>query len=41
MNREVSPLTQADDAVLLDTTSMTIDEVAATIDRLAEERVGR
>lgn len=41
MSREVSPLTQAEDAVLLDTTSMSIDEVAATIDRLAEERVGQ
>ncbi|MBP5772504.1 MAG: (d)CMP kinase [Eubacterium sp.] len=31
MNREVSPLTQADDAVLVDSSDMTIDEVVAKI----------
>lgn len=41
MSREVSPLTQAEDAILLDTTAMSIDEVAAEIDRLAEERAGQ
>lgn len=33
--REVSPLVQADDAIYLDTTSLTIDEAAAEILRLA------
>lgn len=36
-NREVSPLTQAKDAMLLDTTSMTIDEVASTIIKYASQ----
>lgn len=40
-NREVSPLKQAADAILLDTTSMTIEEVAAEISRLAKERLAR
>ncbi|AOV08081.1 (d)CMP kinase [Sporosarcina ureilytica] len=40
-NREVSPLKQADDAVLLDTTSMTIEEVAKEISRLAKERLAK
>ncbi len=31
MNREVSPLSQADDAVLVDSSNMTIDEVVAKI----------
>ena len=31
MNREVSPLSQADDAVLVDSSDMTIDEVVAKI----------
>lgn len=38
-SRAVSPLKQADDAILLDTTAMTIEEVAAKIDRLAKERL--
>lgn len=38
-NRKVSPLKQAEDAILLDTTSMTIEEVAAEISRLAKERL--
>lgn len=40
-NRKVSPLQQAKDAVLLDTTSMTIQEVATEIIRLAKERLSR
>lgn len=34
--REIAPLAQADDAVLIDSTHMTIDEVVAEILRLAE-----
>lgn len=37
--REVSPLRQADDAIYLDTTSLTIREAAAEILRLAGERL--
>lgn len=40
-NRKVSPLKQADDAILLDTTSMTIEEVSDEISRLAKERLER
>ncbi|MBE1554099.1 (d)CMP kinase [Sporosarcina limicola] len=36
--REVSPLRRAGDAVLIDTTLMTIEEVAKKISELAEER---
>lgn len=38
--REVSPLKQAKDAVLIDTTAMSVVEVAEEISRLAEERLG-
>ncbi|TFE00425.1 (d)CMP kinase [Jeotgalibacillus sp. R-1-5s-1] len=38
--REVSPLKKADDAIELDTTSMTIDEVVEKVTHLAEERGG-
>jgi cytidylate kinase len=31
MNREIAPLKQADDAVLIDTTGLSIDEVVAKI----------
>lgn len=37
MNRAVSPLKQADDAVLVDTTSMTIDEVIALLKKMIKE----
>ena len=37
--REVSPLVQADDAIYLDTTTLTIDEAAAEILRLANEQM--
>ena len=33
-NREISPLRQAEDAVLLDSSDMTIDEVVAAIVKL-------
>ena len=38
-HREVAPLKQADDAVLLDTTNMTIDEVIAAVKKVVEEKV--
>lgn len=38
MNREESPLRQAEDAILVDSSNMTIDEVAAVIFALAEVR---
>ena len=38
MNREISPLKQAEDAVLLDTSYMTIEELVDKIISLAEER---
>ena len=37
--REISPLKQADDAVLLDSSDMTIDEVVQTILKMVEERL--
>ncbi|MFD1030884.1 (d)CMP kinase [Metaplanococcus flavidus] len=37
--REVSPLRQADDALYLDTTNLTIEQAAADILKLAEERL--
>lgn len=37
MNRAVSPLKQADDAVLVDTTEMTIDEVIALLEKMIKE----
>ena len=39
-HREVAPLKQADDAVLLDTTNMTIDEVIAEVKKVVESKVG-
>ncbi len=38
MNRDIAPLRQAEDAVLVDTSDMTIDEVVARITELAEDR---
>lgn len=38
MNREISPLRQAEDAVLVDTTHMNIEEVVDAICNLANER---
>ena len=37
MNREISPLRQADDAVLVDSSDMTIDEVVGTIIKIVKE----
>ena len=39
MHRDISPLKQADDAILLDTSDMSINEVADNIIRLYEERI--
>ncbi|WP_243386491.1 (d)CMP kinase [Bacillus kexueae] len=36
--REVAPLKKADDAIEIDTTSLTIDEVVSKIEQLVEER---
>ncbi len=38
MNRDISPLRQAEDAVLVDSSDMTIEEVASAIISLAEAR---
>lgn len=40
MNREISPLKQAEDAVLVDTSDMSIDEVVERILRIVEEKIG-
>lgn len=40
MTREVSPLKQADDAVLVDTSDMTIDEVTERILSIVREKTG-
>ena len=37
MTREIAPLRQAEDAVLVDASYMTIEEVAAEIIRIAKE----
>ena len=39
MNREISPLRQAEDAVLVDSSEMTIDEVVEEILRIYQEKV--
>lgn len=38
IHREISPLRKADDAVLVDTSDMNIDEVVAAITRIIEEK---
>ena len=38
MTREISPLKKADDAIEIDTSDMTIDEVVAHIMNLVEEK---
>ena len=40
MNREISPLKQAEDAVLLDTSDMNIEEVVALMQKIITEKVG-
>ena len=39
MHREISPLAQAEDAILVDSSDMTIEEVVAKITDLAKERI--
>jgi cytidylate kinase len=39
MTRAASPLTQAEDAVLLDTTDMTLEESVAAVLKLVEEKI--
>ena len=41
MNREVSPLVIADDAVLVDSSYMGIDEVVDTIIKIFNEKAGK
>ena len=40
MNRETSPLKQADDAVLLDTSEMNIEEVVQAMQNIIAEKIG-
>ena len=40
MNREVTPLRQAEDAVLLDTSDMNIEEVVAAMQQIVAEKIG-
>lgn len=40
MNRETSPLKQAEDAVLLDTSDMNIEEVVAAMQKIIAEKIG-
>jgi cytidylate kinase len=40
MNREISPLCQAEDAILVDSSEMTIDEVVVKIINLFESKLG-
>ena len=39
MNREIAPLKQADDAVLVDTSDLTVEEVLNTVKRKMQERI--
>jgi cytidylate kinase len=39
MNRETSPLKQAEDAVLVDTSDLDIDGVVAAIRKIVEEKI--
>ena len=39
MNREIAPLKQADDAILIDTSDMTIEEVLAAIKKKIQEKI--
>ena len=40
MNRPIAPLKQAEDAVRVDTSDMTIDEVVAKILSIIDEKIG-
>jgi cytidylate kinase len=39
MNREVEPLRQAEDAILMDSTNMTIDEEVEAVLKIVEEKL--
>lgn len=39
MNREISPLKKADDAIEIDTSDMSLDEVVACVMELVAKRV--
>ncbi len=41
MHREMSPLMQADDALLVDSSGLSVDEVVARIAAIVDERAGR
>lgn len=41
MHRELSPLMQADDALLVDSSGLSVDEVVARIAAIVDERAGR
>lgn len=41
MNREIAPLKQAKDAVLLDTSDLTIEEAVAAIKKIIAQRLGK
>ena len=41
MNRPIAPLKQAEDAVLVDTSDMTIEEVVEKILAIIDEKIGR
>jgi cytidylate kinase len=38
MNRKISPLKKADDAIVLDTSNLSIDEVVNEVLKLAKQR---
>ena len=38
MNREIAPLKQAEDAILVDTSDMNIEEVVAKLTQIIEEK---
>lgn len=39
MNREVEPLRQAEDAILVDSTNMTLDEEVEAVMKIVEEKL--
>lgn len=39
MNREVEPLRQAEDAILVDSTNMTLDEEVEAVTKIVEEKL--
>ena len=39
MNRDISPIKQAEDAIVLDTSAMTLQEVVDAVLKLVEEKI--